>query len=808
MFRNYIKIALRNIRRQKAHSFITVAGLSIGIACSILIFLFITNEFSYDKFHSKADRLYRVWQKEYNPNRETLMSSETPFPLAGVLKESFPEVVDVVRFLFTHIVVKVNNVSFPESVMLADPGFFRMFTFPILKGNPDEPLHDLNSIVITKETADKYFSGSEAVGQKMTLQLQEEEMDFTVSAVTEEIPGNSSINFSMVIPFENGKSIFGERIFHAWGNVAPQTFLLLRNNINVTELTGKFDFISKNHYQPYMGEDWRSEYFLQPITDIHLNTDVPGRMIAPSNPMYSYILLAIGIFILFIASVNFMTLSLSMSAGRAKEVGVRKVMGAFGKQLARQYMSEAIFISYISMIFGILLARILLPEFNELSGKNLAMNFNLQLIALLFFLPVMIGLCSGSYPAIVLSRFQPSNLLKSSMKLSAKNLLSKILTVIQFALSIIMIFITIVITMQFRYISNKNLGYNNEGIVFIKSHSTPSRAKSDFEVYKNEIISSNMVVKVSAALNQFGIYWTKVGFNEQTGAFREFFLNVVDYDYIKTLGIVLVSGRDFSREITTDENNAIIVNEAFLDYFGWDTPYDKKLPGRHFNPHSFIGVVRNFNFSSLHSVIRPLALVLNNRQPVWSGINDVVGGNSGGLGFIIVRIKTENVKASMDFLKKEWESLFPERPFDYNFLDDMLLNQYTEEQRWNKIINYSSLLAILIACLGLYGLSSFIIEQKTKEIGIRKILGAPVERILTLLAGEFILLTVFAFIIAWPVAWFTAHKWLQNFAYHIHINIFIFLASGMLVLLIILLTIGYRSIRAATANPVDSLKYE
>ncbi|MCP4724793.1 MAG: hypothetical protein GY863_07140, partial [bacterium] len=777
MIKNYFKVALRNMIRQKIYTSINIFGLSIGIACSILIFIFIKNEYSYDGFHKNAENIYRVWQKEHLDNRETLMSSETPYPLAGVLKELFPGIDNAFRYMNRSTVIKTDNNSFQEVIYFVDPDFLEVFTFPLIEGDMETPLNDINSVVITRSMGKKYFGDPSPVGRKLSIQLIDSFHDFTVTAVAEDPPENSSMSFQFLIPFDKCKVYVNPRYFTHWGIVSPETFIRISSETDPEELQSKFDIISEKYYARTMGG--KAEYLMQPLTDIHLNKDVPVGRTPVSDPVYSYMLAGIGILVLFIACINFMTLSIGRSSARSREVGMRKVMGAFRSQVTVQYIGEAVILTFLSLIVGLIIAGLFLPVFNSISGKQLVLTPGSGVIPIMAVLLILIGIVAGSYPAVVLSGFQPASVLKGVLAAGKKNLLSRILVVIQFSISILLIICTFLMNQQLNFIIGNNLGYDRERVAVIENTVSGDEANRIFEVYKNELEKSDMVVSVGGANNQFGVYWTIVGYDERSGEFREFFMNFVDHDYIPTLGMEIIQGRNFSREFGSDQSEGIIVNEAFAKYFGWSDPLNSNLPDN-FPPHKIIGVVKDFNFSSLHNEIRPVALVLN-PEIILRGINDIVGSNFPVvLGKIIVRISRGETAGIVGHLKSEWARVAPNTPFNLTFVDEAIDAQYRDDRKWSTVINYASYFAVLIACMGLFGLAALAVDRRIKEIGIRKVLGASTGSIVSLVSTELMILVIVSNILAWPAAYLAINRWLQDFAFRTEISLLTFLVSGLI----------------------------
>ncbi len=808
MFINYLKVALRNIARNKTHTFINIFGLSIGIACSILIFLFVRNELSYDKFHENSERLFRVWTKEYNPEREVLMSSETPVILSEVLKSDYPEIETTIRYFTNNGIVKLDNNTYIENLQFSDPGFFEMFTFSIVSGSTENLLSDINSIVITESISQKYFPDQDPIGRSLVIDLSGYENQYNIAAVIQDIPDNSSITLDIIISFEKLREVLPENVFRSWGNILAENYVLLKPETIPAELEKKFDSISADHYQKQMGKNWRSEYLLQPFGEIHLDKSIPSGILPVSDPAYAIMLSGIGILVLFIACINFMTLSLGKSTGRAREVGMRKVMGAFRGQLIKQYLGEAVLTSFFALMIGIVFAVLVLPYFNGFTGKNLVMAFEPGLIIMMLTVVLIIGIAAGSYPAFNLSGFQPVSVIRKNLKLTGKGVLGKVLIIMQFAISIILIISTLIMNGQMTLLKEKNLGFDKERTIIIETNANRENDKQLYNTFKNELSGFPEIKSLAASSNTFGIRWSRFGFSEQSGTFRSFYANIVDYDYIKTLGIKLKSGREFSREFTVDETQSIVVNEELMKYFGWDTIEDKKLPGPRLKPHRIIGVVEDFHFNSLHEEIRPMALMLNTREPFTSGLNDVSTSTDFLFGFILVRIDKGPLTNVIDKIEDKWKNVSGGQSLEFSFLDENLNEQYKEEKKWSNGINYASVFAVLIACLGLLGLAALAAEKRIKEIGIRKVLGASAPKIILLLSKELLILVSTANILAWPAAYFSMNTWLNNFAYKFEPGLFLFILSGLLALSIAVITICIQTLKTAYSNPADTLRYE
>jgi putative ABC transport system permease protein len=805
MIKNYLKVAMRYLLRNKGYTAINILGLAIGITCCILIMMFVRSEFSYDKFHSKSDRIYRAWVVEHYDDQDDIIDITTPLPLAGALQESFGEIESTCRVQNLNSLVKTAGQSFNEDIRMVDSTFFEVFDFAFLKGDRENPFPTSNSILLTENIAKKYFGEENAIGKNIELQLANEKVLFSVSGIVKAAPEESSIKFNALIPFSNAKFIFSPRAMKAWFSINPETYVLLKENTDPGKLEKKFPSMVKQH----LGEDYKEGGYivsLQPITKIHLDTSLPAGIEPISNPKYSYILLTIGILILLVACINFITLSIGRSATRAMEVGVRKVLGAERQQLVRQFWGEAILLTVLSVIIGIGLTILLAQPFNQIVNRQLSVQFDLAFIGYCILIIVIIGLIAGIYPAIILSGFKPVEVLKGKLKLGNKTgLLRKSLITGQFVTSIAMIVCTIVIGGQLDYLQNKDLGYQKEQVVVIPTNKPRLRGMELAELYRNELFKQPQVAGASVSLMSFSeTPWVNIGYSDDKNVYRNFQFNAVDPYFLKTMGIQIAEGRDFSADNPADYISSMIVNEALVKQFGWKNGVGQKLPGR--IEQQIIGVVKDFNYQSLHTKVEPLAMVIK-PDTFFRRINDI-SFTSPLQPRISVRLKAGNLVANLNTLKQVWKSVAPDQEFEYRFLDETVAAQYRQEQRTATIVKIASALSIFIACMGLFGLATLTVVRRTREIGIRKVLGASVGSVVQLLSKEFLVLVIIAALIAFPLGWWAMNKWLEDFAYRIHIAWWVFPVAGLAALLIALLTVSFQAIKAALANPVKSLRTE
>jgi len=805
MIKNYLKVAMRYLLRNKGYTAINIFGLAIGITCCILIMLFVRSEWSYDKFHSKSDRIYRAWVLENYDDMDDIIDITTPLPLAGALQSSFGEIEATCRVFNLNTLVKTGDQSFSEDMRMVDSSFFRIFDFDLLKGDRENPFPTSTSIILTENTAKKYFGKQDPIGKNIELQLSNEKVIFSVSGIVKAAPEESSIKYNALISFANGRYLFSPRAFKAWFSISPETYVLLRKDADPDKLAKKFPSMVKQN----LGEDYREGGYivsLQPITKIHLDSSLPAGIEPISNPKYSYILLTIGILILLVACINFITLSVGRSATRAMEVGVRKVLGAERQQLVRQFWGEAVLLTVISVIIGIALSALLVKPFNQIINKQLFLQFDLLFIGYCILIIIIIGLIAGIYPAIILSGFRPVEILKGKLKLGNKSgLFRKSLITGQFVTSIAMIVCTIVIGGQMDYLQNKDLGYQKEHVVIVPTNKPRLRGMEIAKLYRNELLKQAQVVGASVSLMSFSeTPWINVGYTDDKNIYRSFQFNAVDPYFLKTMGIQLAEGRNFSESNIADSMSSMIVNEAMLNLFGWKNGVGRKLPGK--IEQQIVGVVKDFNYQSLHTKVQPLALIIK-PDSFFRRIENISFG-SPLQPRISVRLKTGNLAASLATLKQVWKKVVPDQEFEYRFLDESIAAQYRQEQRTSTIVKLASALSIFISCMGLFGLATLTVVRRTREIGIRKVLGASVNSVVRLLSKEFLVLVIIAALIAFPLGWWAMNKWLQDFAYRIHIEWWVFPVAGIAALLIALLTVSFQAIKAALANPVKSLRTE
>jgi len=812
MFKNNIIIVYRNLIRKKGYSFINIAGLAIGIASSIMILLFVQDELSYDRHHEKADNIYRVTLRaSMQGNR--LHAPITPAPLAETVIRDYPEVINAVRFhnFDAAPVIRQGDRSFVErSFVWADSTVFDVFTFPVIKGETTSALNRPNTLVLTESAASKYFGDEDPLGK--TLEIGNDRLPFEVTAVIEDLPHNLHFSFDVMASFITTDQHANE----FWISNNYFTYLLLDENASPADLEAKFPEMLEKYMGPQIemfmggtleefyesGEEWG--YYLQPLTSIHLHSDLQYEIQANGSMTTVIIFSIIALIILVIACINFMNLSTARSTGRAREIGLKKVVGSSRSQLINQFLGESVFLSFISLLFAILLVELFIPAFNNLAGKELSVLYfsTWYTIPALLFLGVFVGLLSGSYPAFFLASFKPVAVLKGKLQTGLKSAtLRSALVVFQFLIAIALFVSTFTVYRQMNYIRSKDLGVNPENVMVIhRAGAIPSHQR---ETFCQELESHSNILVTSRAHALPGTPFSGNAFRPEGAptSSQHIVSNAwVDMNYADALELELVDGRFFSRDYASD-TLAIVLNETAVRYLGLNDPvvgkrvYQTAAGGTAEAPEDLaftvVGVVRDFNFESLHKTINPVIL----SPGEWGS-------------YIIAKVQPENIAGTIEAVNEKWDEFVDDQPFEYSFLQQDLQSAYRSEEQAGMIFSIFSILAIFIACLGLLGLASFTTEQRTKEIGIRKAMGASTGSVMILLSKEINRLVLISTILAWPIAWYFMKNWLDNFAYRTEIGFGAFIAATLLTYVIALSTVSFQSYRAAMLNPVDTLREE
>jgi putative ABC transport system permease protein len=806
MIKNYFKIAFRNLWRNKAFSAINIFGLAIGIATCLIIMLFVQNELSYDRFNKKADQMVRVVFRGTVEGQKMKEANVMP-PVARTLLNNYPEVKQATRLQQGGSpIVVYGDKSFKEDAFAyVDPNFFMVFTLPLLEGDPKTALQQPNTIVITEAIAHKYFGNNDPLGKVLT--FKDRNTSFKVTGLIDKVPVNSHFHFDLFASMKN----VPDATSNSFMTSGYYTYLVLDKGYDYKKLEAKLPQLVDKYIGPQLQQgmgismaQFRQKgndigLYLQPLTDIHLHSDFTNDLEPEGDIRYVYIFSAIALFMLLIACINFMNLSTAGASKRAREVGIRKVLGSLKMELVRQFLIESILLTTIALVLAIVFANLALPFFNSFSGKELSLQFtsNPWILPGLLVMVIITGIFAGSYPAFFLSSFKPAAVLKGKFSSGKKTLgLRSGLVVFQFFISIVLIAGTTIVYRQLAYIQNVKLGYDKNQVIVLPE--TWLLGKNQ-DAFYNEILQDPRVVNVSIsgylpAGDSYGNNFFIYPGNNQAQLVKTLRYDV-DYNYLATLGMKMVYGRNFSKDFGTD-SSGIIINETAAKAMGCgQNALDKIISSRDNNgiqkSYHVIGVVKDFHFKSMHELISPLVMLLGH-----------------GAGTMIVKAKTKDIAGLLANMKKNWASLSAEGPMSYSFLDERVQKTYEAEQKMGFILGIFAGLTILVACLGLFGLVTFTAEQRTKEIGIRKVLGAGVPGIVQLLSKDFLKLVFVSILLATPVAWWAMNKWLQDFAYRITISWWMFAIAGAVAILIALFTVSFKEIKAAMANPVKSLRSE
>ncbi|AEI48384.1 ABC transporter permease [Runella slithyformis] len=801
MFRNYLIITLRTLAHNKVYSAINVIGLSIGLAAAMLIMLYTKDEVSYDQFHANNPHIYRITSKSITPEGVERPDGNTGHFQGPKFSAGVPEIRSFVRYKADRRDIKKGTEIKSYESFVADSSFFSIFSFPLKSGNPTMALKDPQSVVISEKMAEQHFGTTDALGK--TLFVKDSFGDgsqfgpYTVTGITKNCPQNSSIKFDVLFPNVVSKEEIESN--ENWFNIFQNTFVVLQPNADLKKVEATMNRIyladakeSIKRMAEKYGEKNKVVYALQPFTDMHLSKELPAQngLQDSSNPMFSYILSGIALFILLIACINFVNLTVARSLKRAKEIGVRKVVGGGRVQLILQFLGESFMLCFAAFTLSLALVQLTLPIFNDLSNKALSFTYLLDFTLIMGFVGLFIitGLLAGFYPALVLSNYSPVQTLYSRFKLSGKNYLQKGLVIIQFSLASFLIIATLTIYSQFNYLTHKDLGYNDKNIITIdKSRMSRNEAK----LLKEELLKHPAIV--DAAPKNGGSWGTVAKVNGETQ--QNFAYETVDATYFPMLQIPIIKGRNFSPDFPSDSTKAVLVNETFVKKAGWKKPLGQTVDFwyNEGEKYTVIGVVKDHHFESLNAEIQPQLFTM---KP----------GNLYGKVFLKIKPGTET--AALGHLEKTYKKLFPISPYEYKFMDEENIKRYEAEAKWKQIMLFGAILTIFISCIGLFGLATLSAERRTKEIGIRKVLGASVASITALLSGDFLKLVSFSFIFAFPAAYYAIKEWLQNYPYRIDISAWTFVIAAALSILIAFFTVSFQSVRAAMSNPVKSLKSE
>lgn len=798
MIQNYLKIAWRNLFRNKVYSFINIAGLSIGLAAAMLIMLYTKDEVSYDRFHANSQNIYRVTTQWINPDGSVKQGDGTTGYFQGPkFKEGVPEIQSYLRLRSDFRNIRQGTEIKGYGVLETDPNFFSVFTFPLISGNPATALEKPKSIVISDEMAEKLFKNTDVLGKTIDFVEDEKLVPYLITGVAKKAPQNSSVKFDFLLPMiiKNEEYQNNEN----WFNFFLNTFVVLQPNSAATAAEAKmkrvYEADAKESIQK-MIKDFdvkeKARYALQPLTDMHLSTAFAAQngLTDASNPTFSYILTGIALFILLIACINFINLTVARSLKRAKEIGVRKVVGGDRKQLIMQFLGESFVLCSIAFVLAIVILQTVLPTFNQLANKALAFSylFDVKLVAGYIVLFFITSLLAGFYPALVLSGYDPVKTLYSRFNLTGKNYLQKSLVVVQFGLASFLIISTLTIYSQFDYLTTKELGYDDKNLITVNKW---RMSHSETHLFVDELKKNPSIVEVAPKNGgQWGTI-AKINGDKQI----DFAYETVNPAFLPLLKIPILQGRNFSPDFPSDSTQSVIVNEAFVKKAGWKNPIGQEVNFWYDNntKYKVIGVVKNHHFNALN-------------QEIGSQLFTMKPGNK--YGTVYIKIKPNTEVASLKHIEKTFKKLFPISSYDFKFVEAENVKKYESEAKWKQIMMFGAVLTIFISCIGLFGLATLSAEKRTKEIGIRKVLGASVGSLIQLLSSDFLKLVSLSFIFAFPLAFYAAQEWLKNYPYRISIGVPIFVITAVITILIALLTVGGQALRAALMNPVKSLKTE
>lgn len=806
MFKNYLKIAWRNLGKHKSDTAINLTGLCVAFTAALLLFLSVYYEYSFDKFHKNADDIYHLYFTVQTP-KKSLVNSAMPMPLLPALKQAYPEVKYGVRSINTSATIMYKDKKLDQDLKLTDADFFKMFSFPFIKGDPGSALNNQSDVVLGKATAKAFFADENPIGKVLQIQINGEWKPFTVTGVADEFPDNSSITYNAVIRFENDESYKTD--LNRWDNFSHDVYVQLKDKVSPDNLSKKLTpFVSQNFAEdierlkrdgavpPKDGALMQLNF--QPLTKIHTDVEIQADG-SPISGNYLYLLLILGCLIIIIACINFINLSIGRSFTRSHEIGLRKTLGAQRWQLTAQFWSEAFLICFFAFIISCIICYTVLPYYKQLFAMNIDRNIlsSPSVWAGIFIFFILITLLAGGYPAWLMARFNIIQIIKGNFSIRQSQKLRNSLIVVQFSIAILLIICTLISWQQISYLRSQPLGFNQSQVISIpvEGEIDPNAA---LQLIRNKLANQPAIESISGIYDNLGrgldgsSRTSRMGFDYEHREVQTVWMGV-SFDFVKTLDLQLIAGRDFSKDFATD-SNAVVINEAMAEQLEKKDVIGTLLPVRENKaPMPVIGVVKNFNFQSLRTRIEPLTLILEKNF---------------GINYILVKVKPDALPASMQLLKSTWKQLAPTTDFKGSFLDENIQRQYRREEKLGKIFISGAFIAIILSSMGLLAMVILIVAQRVKEIGIRKVLGASVTNIVTLVSKEFLWLVLAAFVIAAPIAWWAMNNWLESFAYRTNIHWWIFVFAGLLALFLALATISFQTIKAAIANPVKSLRTE
>jgi putative ABC transport system permease protein len=789
MLKNLFKTAVRYLFKHFGYSALNILGLTLGITSALFLIIYSFNEISYDRYHEKAGRIYRVDSKITETDDQfTWIVAQIPF--APQCAQDYPEVEAYVRFIpFGRTLFKYEDNEFnEENFFYVDSTLFDIFTYPVVKGEVKSALEEPNKIVLTEKIAARYFGDADPIGKV----LQSGDKSYEVTGVIKNVPNNSHFRFDAVASRSNLPKDLG-----SWGNFGVYTYLLFPEKTDVKAFETKMQGMYGKYMKPiFESMNIKIEYVLEPVTRIHLYSTNSGEPEPTGSIKYVYIFFIVAILLVLIAAMNYMNLATARSTRRAREVGLRKVVGSARGPIIMQFLSESIVFTVFSMIISLILVAVLLPKFNTLAGRTFDLHILYSPVVLITLTAILliVGIAGGSYPAFFLSRFSPVTVLKGEITQGkAGSSFRKILVIIQFAASVIMIICTLVVFRQLHYMKNMDQGFDQQNVITLQLDGGLNRK---YPVLKQALLENKDIVHVTSTNTPIGEGSGKVIFNVETDQGMEtrgVNFAVVDHDFIETMGVKMKNGRDFREDMPSDTLSSIVVNQTFVNRMAWKDPIGKKMELGDSNTlrARVIGVMDDYHQTGMYNQVESLVLV-------YRELNNVV----------YVKLSGKNTRATLDFIKSTWNDIFPDQPYNYTYLTERFNNQFDADEKRGLIFTLFTLLAILIACLGLFGLASYMVEQRTKEIGIRKVFGAGEGKILQLISRDFLYLVIAGIVIAVPVAMYVMNKWLENYVYRIHIGVLLIVLATSLTIVITFLTIGYKAYQAAIMNPANSIKTE
>jgi putative ABC transport system permease protein len=800
MLKHYLLIALRSLRRQKGFAAINVLGLAVGIAGALLVGLFVRGELTFDRFHDDVHRVFRVWTVEAPPSGEVHTNIATAWPLGPLMASSMPEVEAVTRVQFASGALRRGTHAFPEDVAVVDASFLDVFTFPVVAGDRATALAQPGGVVLTDSTARQLFGGADPVGQPVTLRWRDTDLEAVVAAVVH-VPATSSLRFDVLLPFERARALYPPGEIEQWGMISPETFVRLREGASSAAAEAALPALVRPHRRE------RTAAFtvhLQPLTRVHLDTTLPRSSLRVRDPATLWILAAIAGLVLLVACINFTTLALGRSLERAREVGVRKALGAHHAQLMGQFWAEAGLLSLLALAAGAALARLGRPLFERMAEQPIPVGFDAATLLLMASVAVGTALGAGAYPALVLSRFQPTETLRGRVRLGAGGGVQRALVALQFALSIALVASTLVMASQLRFLQTKRLGYEPDRVVRLPDVAVAEEGLDGLAGLRATLEAEPAVAAVSAVAFPLAASG-ELGWVDEQDETRRFRFNGVAPDVLEALQIRLEAGPGFAAEPATAAHQAV-VNRAFVEAFAIEDPVGAPMPGPFGAHYTIAGVTEDFHFASLHEAVAPLALFT--RPDSADAAADLISLYGSPSPDVLVRLGPGPLPDAMAAVERAFAAALPGRAFDYEFLDDALDRQYRDEARMRAIVRLASLLAVLIAALGVFGLAALATAQRTKEVGVRKVLGASVADLVVLLSKDLARLVLVGFVLAVPVAWWLMRGWLEGYAYRIALGPQLFLAAGALALAVALAAASVHTLRAALADPVEALRSE